>query len=88
MTSTRPHFTHDGSNADPTKGDHYGIVAIDKWGVEHHSAHSGIGHSHWAWQNILFWRYDDTTMIEMMTWEIATLKDEVTYLRNRIAGGT
>lgn len=74
--STRRLNPHDGSPKDPTKGDHYGIVAIDKFGVEHHSAHSDHPHSRWSWGVIIWWRYDDGTMLEMMTWEIAELKDK------------
>lgn len=72
FASTRQLNRHDGSVTDPTKGDNYGIIAIDKDGVEHHSAYSDIPHSAWMWELILFWRYDDPTLIEMATYEMAS----------------
>jgi hypothetical protein len=75
--STRRLTKHDGSAKDPTAGDHYGIIAIDRDGIEHHSAYSDFPHSIWLWKEILFWRYDDATTLEMAAWEIAGLRDDM-----------
>ncbi|MBO9428011.1 hypothetical protein [Sulfitobacter sp. R18_1] len=75
-SGTRQFTSHDGSSASPTKGDHYGIIAIDRWGVEHASKQCDIPHSAWAWEDITLWRYDDPTNIEMMANQIAELQDQ------------
>lgn len=65
--STRQLTKHNGSNVCPTKGNDYGIIAIDEWGVEHHSVHSSIDHENWLWEHMIWWRYDDFTLLEIQT---------------------
>lgn len=77
FSSTRQLTKHDASDIDPTKGNHCNIIAIDEFGVEHHSAFSVIPHSQWLWSVIVWWRYDDATMLEMQTFKIAELEDRL-----------
>jgi hypothetical protein len=60
----------------PTKGRDYGIIAIDQWGVEHTSVHENICHTLWSWEHIIWWRYDDDTLLEMARNKILELTDE------------